>query len=84
MERARALDRKYPGDAEAAEVTGIAERLLGSRDAILARVERLLGQPGRDREAAKLAQVALRILPGDPRAAGLLAKAKNAGKDQTL
>ena len=59
------------------------EHLLGARDEILARVERLLASPGREREAGKLAQVALRILPGDPKAASLLAKARSSSQERT-
>src|SRR5204863_258851 len=81
LRAAKAFEKKYPGDPEGREVAAIAEHLMGARDEILARVERLLSIPGREREASRLAQVALRILPGDPKAAALLAKARSPGHD---
>jgi len=81
LKASKAFEKKYPGDPEGREVTAIAEHLMGARDEILARVERLLKIPGREREASRLAQVALRILPGDPKAAALLAKARAPGPD---
>lgn len=83
LDRSRALEKSYPGDREPAEIRAIADHLLSTRDLILTRVERLLAEGGRDREAAKLAQVALRVLPGDSRAATLLAKARSSGHDPT-
>jgi len=67
----------HPDDAEARELSTISDHLVATRDEILDRVEKLLKAGGRDKEARLLARVALRILPGDPRAAALLAKARS-------
>ena len=83
LDRAKEIGKRFPGDGEAKDILGIAEHLIATRDLILSRVERLLASPGREREAAKLAQVALRVLPGDSRAATLLAKARSTGPEHT-
>jgi len=79
LKKARKLEEAYPGDAEAREVASIAKRLGEARDSILARAEKLLATEGREREAGKVAQVALRMFPGDSKAAALLAKARSHG-----
>ena len=82
LDRCRALEKKYPGDADAKELLQIAERLIAARDELLARAERLLKAGHREKEARLLVRVALRVLPGDPKAAALMAKAK-AGPETT-
>jgi tetratricopeptide (TPR) repeat protein len=83
LEKVRAFEKKHPGDAESKELAAISEGLLASRDAILGRVEKLLAGGGRDREAVRLCQLALRILPGDPRASTLLSKARTSTREHT-
>jgi tetratricopeptide (TPR) repeat protein len=81
--KARAFEKKRPEDPEGRELTAIGGYFLAARDGVLARVERLLAAEGREREAARLAQVALRIMPGDPKASALLAKARSSARDAT-
>jgi hypothetical protein len=83
LEKARAYEKKHPGDAEAQELAAISEGLLASRDAILGRASKLLAEGGREREAARLAQLALRVLPGDTKSSSLLSKARNSTREHT-
>ena len=82
LERCKALGKKYPGDSDAKELLKISEGLLAARNDLLDRADRLLKAGHREKEARLLVRVALRVLPGDPRAAQLMAKAK-AGPETT-
>jgi len=78
LAQTRTFAASYAGDPDGDELHAIAESLTVTRDAILARVERLLASGGQGAAAASLAEMALRISPGDERATTLLASARSA------
>ena len=82
LDRCRALGKKYPDDSDVKELLQIATGLSTTRDELLARAERLLKAGHREKQARLLVRVALRIFPGDPKAAALMAKAR-AGPETT-